>query len=189
MKKEFEDELREISPFLADLKKSREGEEPFRTPKFYFDTLADKVIEKAVAKPVIPPHLSPWEYSIHSARPSLIELAQTWIASIIQPRYAIGFATVALLTVGGWFFIQNNQQNVDYFASNEEIHQYITDNIDDFDEALLLEQGILADSDVLNPEQSLKGNIDKINATDDEIEQYLKEHLDEKDLKELQNEL
>ena len=184
MKKECEDELREISPFLAALKKSKESEEPFRTPKFYFDTLADKVIEKAVAKPVIPP-----QYSIHSARPSLIELAQTWIASIMQPRYAIGFATVALLTVGGWFFIQKNQQNVDSFASTEEIHQYIADNIDDFDDALLLEQGVLADSDVLNPEQNAKENMDKINATDDEIEQYLKEHLDEKDLKELHNEL
>ncbi len=184
MKKEFEDELREISPFLADLKKSKEGEEPFRTPKFYFDTLADKVMEKAVAKPVIPP-----QYSIHSARPSFIELAQKWVASIMQPRYAIGFATVVLLAVGGWFFIQKNQQNVDSFASNEEIHQYIADNIDDFDETLLLEQGILADSDALNPEQYLKGNIDKINISDDEIEQYLKEHLDEKDLKELQNEL
>ena len=180
MKKEFEDELREISPFLADLKKSKEGEEPFRTPKFYFDTLADKVMEKAVVKPVIPPQL---------VRPSFIELAHTWIASNMQPRYAIGFATVALLAVGVWFFIQKNQQNVNSFASNEEIHQYITDNIDDFDDALLLEQGVLADSDILNPEQSLKGNIDKINISDDEIEQYLKEHLDEKDLKELQNEL
>lgn len=181
MKKEFEDELREISPFLADLKKSKEGEEPFRTPKFYFDTLADKVMEKAIVKPVIPPQ--------YSVRPSFIEMAQKWVASIMQPRYAIGFATVALLAVGGWFFIQKNQQNVDSFASNEEIHQYITDNIDDFDDALLLEQGVLADSDILNPEQSLKGNIDKINISDDEIEQYLKEHLDEKDLKELQNEL
>lgn len=184
MKKECEDELREISPFLADLKKSKEGEEPFKTPKFYFDTLADKVMEKAVAKPVIPP-----QYSIHSARPSFIELAQQWVASIMQPRYAMGFATVVILAVGGWFFIQKNQQNVDSFASNEEIHQYIRDNIDDFDEALLLEQGVLADSDVLNPEQTAKGNIDKINATDDEIKQYLKEHLGEKDLKELQNEL
>lgn len=181
MKKEFEDELREISPFLADLKKSKEGEEPFRTPKFYFDTLADKVMEKAIVKPVIPPQ--------YSVRPSFIEMAQKWVASIMQPRYAIGFATVALLAVGGWFFIQKNQQNVDSFASTEEIHQYITDNIDDFDEALLLEQGILADSDVLNPEQYLKGDNDKINLSDDEIEQYLKEHLDEKDLKELQNEL
>ena len=34
-----------------------------------------------------------------------------------------------------------------------------------------------------------KGNMDKINISDDEIKQYLKEHLDEKDLKELQNEL
>ena len=182
MKKEFEDELREISPFLADLKKSKEGEEPFRTPKFYFDTLADKVMEKAIAKPVITPPQ-------YQARPSLFELAQQWIASIMQPRYAIGFATVALLAVSGWFFIQKNQQNVDPFASNEEIHQYITDNIDDFDDALLLEQGVLADSDVLNPEQNSKGNIDKINATDDEIEQYLKDNMDEKDLKELQNEL
>ena len=180
MKKEFEDELREISPFLANLKKSKEGEEPFRTPKFYFDTLADKVMEKAVVKPSSPPQL---------VRPSFIEMVQTWIASIMQPRYAVSFATVALLAIGGWFFIQKNQQNVDFFASNEEIHQYITDNIDDFDEALLLEQGILADSDVLNPEQSLKSNIDKNNVSDDEIEQYLKEHLDEKDLKELQNEL
>ena len=181
MKKECEDELREISPFLADLKKNKEGEEPFRTPKFYFDTLADKVMEKAVAKPIITPQ--------YQVRPSFFEMAQKWLASVMQPRYAIGFATVALLAVGGWFFIQKNQQNVDSFASNEEIHQYIADNIDDFDEALLLEQGFLADSDALNPEQNAKGNIEKINASDDEIEQYLKDNIDEKDLKELQNKL
>ena len=57
MKKEIENELREISPFLADLKKGmEEDKEPFRVPKFYFDTLADKVLENAQPQTsIVPP--------------------------------------------------------------------------------------------------------------------------------------
>ncbi len=42
MKEEFENELRQLSPFLADLKK-RQADDPFKTPTLYFDNLADAV--------------------------------------------------------------------------------------------------------------------------------------------------
>ena len=52
MKEEFEKELQDLSPFLADLKK-QQLREPFRTPRLYFDTLADKVIETAKTETVV----------------------------------------------------------------------------------------------------------------------------------------
>ena len=51
MKEEFENELRELSPFLADLKK-RQADDPFKTPTLYFDNLADAV-ELREASPVL----------------------------------------------------------------------------------------------------------------------------------------
>lgn len=51
MKEEFENELRELSPFLADLKKRQTGD-PFKTPTLYFDNLADAV-ELREAAPVL----------------------------------------------------------------------------------------------------------------------------------------
>ena len=42
MTKEFDNELHDLSPFLADLKRQTK-EDPFKVPQLYFDTLADAV--------------------------------------------------------------------------------------------------------------------------------------------------
>lgn len=181
MKKECEDELKEISPFLADLKKNKMGKEPFKTPKFYFETLADKVIQQSNAQTSIPPQ--------YEARPRLFDMIAGWVSSIMQPRLAIGFASLAVLIMMFFFMYEKNVPPVDTFASHEEIHQYITENIDDFDESLFLEHDNLAESDIFNSENMLKVNSDKNNISADEIEQYLKEQMDGSDVYELENDL
>lgn len=43
MKKALENELRDLSPFLADLKKQQANNDPFKVPTLYFDNLANAV--------------------------------------------------------------------------------------------------------------------------------------------------
>ncbi len=187
MKKEIEEELRNISPFLADLKKELADKEPFKTPKFYFDTLADNVIAKVESQTQIS---TPPQYA---EPPNWISAIQRGLAAILQPRYALAFATAAVLAVTGWFFMHSQQPVSDInFATTEEIQQYIHDNIDDFDLELLQENGALADvaSEDNGTENDLFGtDLEKLNVSDEEIERYLKENMNENDLKEFENNL
>lgn len=186
MKKEIEEELKEISPFLANLKKEMPDKAPFKTPKYYFDTLADKVIEKADTKTQsIPPPQ-------YGERPNWFEGLQQWVATWLQPRYALAFATVTILAVSGWFFMQKQQSSDLNFATTEEIQQYIQENIDDFDLELIQEHGALAEVEPQDnvTEKELFGNdLEKLNISDEEIELYLKENMTGDDLKDIDNNL
>jgi hypothetical protein len=176
MKADVKKELNELSPFLADLKK----EDPFKTPKFYFDTLPDKVLEKARR-----------EVITHSASPqlekyySLTERINNWLSSILQPRYAVAIATVSLLIVAGWFFMkQQNKTTIESTAdiTKEEIHQYITENIHEFDENLIIEAGAVAiETEGVDLKNAIMNDVD--------IENYLKENINESDFDFLNNEL
>ena len=116
------------------------------------------------------------------AKPHFLELVREWIESLLQPRYALGFATALVIAVAGWWFVNNRNSPLPIEAemaqlSHEEIHQYITENIDDFDEELILKNQELADTE------------GDINISDDDIQKYLEENIDEKDIKELENKL
>jgi hypothetical protein len=173
MKEELQEELREISPFLAGL----EQKDPFKAPKFYFDNLADKVLEKA--QPVLV--TTPPQYATH---PSLFERLANAISTLIRPRLAIAMATIALVAaVGGWMYLKSNTASnitINENISHEEIHQYIQENIADFDDYLLLDEGKLA-------YDTEGGLLHKSDMSDEEIEQYLEENLNEKDLETLEN--
>jgi hypothetical protein len=102
MKEEFEKELQELSPFLAGLKKQQKPE-PFKTPRLYFDTLADKVIEKASeAKTVgvVPPQY-----------PSLSNRISGWLSTIFQPRMALAACGLALVVAAGWYVVRQQTPN------------------------------------------------------------------------------
>jgi hypothetical protein len=171
MKEEIENELRDISPFLADLKNTqpdtRGKGQPFKTPKFYFDTLADRVMEKTqLAAP-----------SQYKAKKSVFSLVGKWISTLLQPRWAMAMASVAILVVASWFYwgkltIQVEQPLTE--ISNEDINEYINNNLDDFDENLL------AESDLYNSNTE-EGGIFK-DMPDNEVEQYLKDNIEEHDL-------
>ena len=179
MKNDIDNELNELSPFLADLKKGMEKDkEPFRVPKFYFDTLADKVIEKAQPQ-VVPPQ--------YSTQPSIGERVQAWLGLLFQPRYAMALGTVIILAVGGIWFYNSHKISETSLASvqlseisNDEIHEYIHANIDDFEDQIIEKNETLAD----NTEGT-----ETINVSEEEINEYLKENIDENDLKALENDL
>jgi hypothetical protein len=180
MKENFEEELKNLSPFLADLKKQKK-DDGFKTPKYYFDTLADKVIENAQPKTEAPPQ--------YFAQPSLASRVSEWIAGLMQPRMALAYATVLFLAVGGWYFLKPTQtQALDNCTElaclpHEEIKTYISDNINEFDEEMLVGNTSIAENTVeeRNPDYFGKGTHLK-DLDEKEIEQYLIENLDEKDL-------
>lgn len=196
MKKEIEDELTNVSPFLAKLKNEMPKEEPFKTPKSYFDKLTDKIISNAkmmeadsVAK-VVPTKI---ENKTHWLQ-RLLDWADNNIGILFQPRYALSMATITILVIIGWKLSVSPTEPIaeDGFASTEDIQQYIQDNIDDFDVELLQMHGDLAEvttEDETNKLKILEDDSNSFDASDEEIKQYLKDNLDESDLKSLENEL
>jgi hypothetical protein len=173
MKEDFEEELKNISPFLADLKKQKK-DDGFNTPKYYFDTLADKVIENAQPKTEVTP--------IYVAQPSLATRMGEWLAGLMQPRMVLAYTTILFLAVGGWYFFKPSQtQTLDNCTElaclpQEEIKTYISDNINEFDEEMLVGNAIIAEN-TQNTEGPLLKDLDE-----KEVEQYLIDNLDEKDL-------
>jgi hypothetical protein len=173
MKEDIKKELNDLSPFLSELKKK----DPFNTPKFYFDTLADKVLEKAKGETITPPQLERYY--------SLSERINNWLSSILQPRFAVAFATITLLLVAGWFFITQQKKGTTQAMadiSTDEIHRYITENIDEFDEDLIIKTGAVA-------VETEGGQLHQTDMSDEDIENYLKENLNESDFDSLSNEL
>ena len=206
MKEDFEKELQELSPFLADLKK-KQNTEPFKTPRLYFDTLADKIVEKAnsASKVLV---TAPPQYN----QPlSLLNRVSGWLSTVFQPRLALSALALAVVFGAGWYVI-NHQQSTTSVNTNEptvvmteaiepvtteEVGEYVNKNIDDFkEEEILL---AMAEPKKMSPIESVldvrtfdstpnKPEIGKIpthpksGLTEEEIEEYLKENLDEGDL-------
>jgi hypothetical protein len=110
MKEALENELRDVSPFLADLKKQR-ADDAFKTPKYYFDNLADTVLAQAKM---------PQKVAVESVKrtpqyKSLFERFEGFLASVLQPKTALAFGSLALVAVAGWYALMpktnQNQTN------------------------------------------------------------------------------
>ena len=97
-KEELENERQELSPFLADLKK-QQGNDPFKTPKFYFDNLADKVLAQAnsAEKTVSVKQKRTPQY------PTLLARLQGFLSAVFPPKLAMAFASLVLVAVVGWW--------------------------------------------------------------------------------------
>ena len=202
MSKEFEKELLELSPFLADLKK-QSPKEPFRTPRLYFDTLADKVIENAKTETVVAqaPPLQRSPIGQYKARFSLFSRLNNWFSAITAPRFAMIAGSLALFVAAGWYIVhqQKPTMNTDT-ATTEEVKMYINEHIDEFKE----EDILTAVADNKSPKIADNGtdkksieltlptpNVQdapsqlahpKSGLTEEELEEYLKENLDENDI-------
>ncbi len=108
MKEELENELRELSPFLADLKK-QQGNDSFKTPKFYFDNLADKVLAQAnsTEKTVSMKQKGTPQYA------TLLTRLQGFLSVVSPPRWAMAFASLALVAVVGWWIFTPKMPVID----------------------------------------------------------------------------
>jgi hypothetical protein len=150
------EELNDLSPFLAELKKQKTVP-IFKTPLFYFDTLQDKVFEKLDDNPTI----------VVTKTSTWAERLQQWFW---QPNFIWALSATTILAIAGTFWFQYQSKNaptIPTLANQEEVHQYITANLDDFEDELLAEY------------HDLQENKDfKLNLTTEELEHYLNEVSD-----------
>lgn len=168
-KNELRDELEELSPFLA---KQWEQGEGFKVPKDYFRSLPEEVLKK-----------------VREEQPTVAEPQRNWLddlamffQSLLQPRYAVAIASVAVLVIAGVLLFDGTDQvgvDVPQIASVEEIpdealENYLTENIDDFSTDLL-------------EEHFAEGNMGHLPGLElEDMEQYLDDALDDMDLDDLE---
>ncbi|MFK7810046.1 MAG: hypothetical protein AB8F74_19730 [Saprospiraceae bacterium] len=132
--KNLKDELEEFSPELLRMKK----ENGFQVPPRYFDKLGDDIMR-----------------SIRLEEQATVKEKESWFAPVIiffqtlmQPRYAVGFAAVALLLIGiqqfGNFETTSNDLATASIEtlSDDAINSYLSDNILEFEEELLEELAV-----------------------------------------------
>lgn len=120
--KNSREELKELSPFLSKMKKKEDG---FSTPENYFNYLENSIMEQVSLEP------NPLGVS------SREEKNKPWF-SWFSAKTVASFASVLLLIGAGLFLINQKTEpttNVNTFAelTEEEILNYLSDNIDDLD--------------------------------------------------------
>ena len=123
------DELQEISPLLAKMKQEK-PKEGYQTPKFYFEASADKVLQRIKTEDA----------------PKVAAKTENGIWVAIQSLFALRSAAMAmavlLISFSIFYFspkVNNNDTALAQNLSKEEITAYIQENIDDFDETMLIE--------------------------------------------------
>ena len=164
--KNIQEELQELAPNLAKL---REVEKPLEVPVHYFDQLSTDLLEK-VRK----------EQSSTSTTKDFQPFWEKLLQTLLQPKYAMAFAGVAILIIGLFLFSTNNIETPHHAItlSDQEISNYIELHIDDFDLNLLAEESSI-------DEEGSELFIEEGYLEDDEVDNYFDELLDEVDLEDL----
>ncbi len=168
MKKDIHNELNELSPFLADKLKAKDG---FVVPDNYFETLSENILKETV--PIQEPLKAHSTVSV--PKESLMDRLANAIQALLQPRMAMGFASVLLLLFAGIYFFQQDTKTADPFItfSASDVEKYIEENIDRYDINSLVEADILQSDDFdFNDVDQMK---------QDEIDTYLDDILLEED--------
>ena len=143
-KDEIREELRDHSPFLFKLKEKKEA---FKVPKDYFEKLPDEILSRV--KTNTPEKVA--------TTPSLWDKFFEQIQWLLQPKPALALAGIALLIAVGIAFLRSGAGDANATLqwadiSAEEINQYVSSNIEDFDTELLLQHSDLDPEWELNPE-------------------------------------
>ncbi len=127
---EIKQELENTAPFLAGLKeKDKEG---FVTPPAYFHNLPDRVLDR-LQQPAQSVKQSPRTGS------AII----TWLGYLFRTPYAVRLATLLLLLAGGLYLLlpstPSDTEVLFSALSPEEAGNYVSDNLHQFEEELVLE--------------------------------------------------
>ncbi len=160
-KNEIKDELKNLSPFLSEIKKK----DSFKVPKNYFKSLPDNVLDQVRITN---------EASKSVTQANWLDRLIENIAILFQPKYAVGFATVLILVVATVYLTQKPNNQID--GPYQLISQYIEENIDEFDAEMLWEASVFEPGEVTNDE-----------AFDDAIlDEFFEEIIDDLDDSELE---
>ncbi len=168
------EELLDISPKLAKMQRNN----PYRVPVDYFESLEESVMNTLAQ--------TQQTRAAAESTPSLLLRLQEFFEGLFAPshRWQLAGVTVAILTgIFFWLGQGNNEptrQDLMATISPEEAMEYITVNIDEFDEALLenyaTEQAIDLDDPIMDlDDDDVDALIDEIiNEMDvDEFEDFL----------------
>lgn len=169
-------------PFLKKIKE-QPGAGGFQVPKHYFKHLPDEVLHRAKQPEPAP-----------MPQPNWLERVEQFVAGLLQPRYALAFASVVALVVAGIYFMgKNGSDEVQPIAavqladiSDDELFAYVSDNIGEFDHDLVLET---AGPELLDVKIQSKPSLHKTKAPKpevEEMEEYIDEVIDEIDVEDLE---
>lgn len=157
-RKEIQDELAELSPFLSELNQEETG---MNIPEHYFDFLTESVMEQVALIP------KPSSSGLPAVKPA-------WYAFLFNKYILSGLAMTLLLLTTILFF--RNQLNVEStFAeiSSEEAATYIAANLEDFETTLFIE-GDFTEGDFIEEIE------------EEEVELYLEEIIEDLDAETLE---
>lgn len=169
-KKDIGDELKQISPYLANLKKLETG---FRVPENYFGQLQNEIFEKA--KWIKQPPLQTHKASLWDQVLATIKLLWT------PAGLSVGISSTIVIIVC-LLFLGPVQKEAPIALSNltyEDLDFYLTENIDEFDDDLLIKMRL--QSEQSDAEQ--KG----VELDEEEIEEYFNHIINEIDVEILED--
>ena len=157
-RKEIQDELGELSPFLAGLNPEETG---MRTPEHYFDFLTESVMEQVALIPKPAPSELPANKPV-------------WYAFLFEKRILGGLA-ITLLLLTSIFLFRNQIAAEPNFAeiSSEEAATYIAAHLEDFETTLFLEGDFIEDIEDMQIEEA-------------EVDLYLDEIIEDLDAETLE---
>jgi hypothetical protein len=182
MKKDdnIKEELKNISPFLASLRKPDEG---FEVPKDYFQNFESNLMARIKAEEAV----EAWGISEteQPLMPNLNWLQSIW-AWMTQPQIGVSLLAMVVIVGIGFAVFQINEKNAAQFAdlstdealaslNVDDVSQYVEDNVDDFSEELLisnLENIVEKNITTLPVETELQIN---------EIQEYIEDNIGEFD--------
>ncbi|NBC07514.1 MAG: hypothetical protein GVY26_10005 [Bacteroidetes bacterium] len=160
---DIQQELEELAPDLARLRQSVPRE--LAPPPGYFDSLADRVLEQAMAEDK-PPLNVVWH------RRRSVRQWKTWLA--------VAAAALLVLSVSLYVFYPPAHSEESLAGlSDAEARAYIEGNIDEFSISLMLEAELVQTGDPALP----AGIIPDLE--EEEVEEYLYEILEDEELEEL----
>ncbi len=125
--KDVREELEDLSPFLSGLKKQQN----FQVPDQYFEQLPDDLMARIKRETA--------EESKPSASISWFDQLVAALSALMQPRYALRLASVVVLILAGLFIFRSMPDNEGLEGSGlaalseDEVHEYISQNIDDYE--------------------------------------------------------
>jgi hypothetical protein len=135
MKENLKNELEEISPILLKIK---QNEENLQVPNHFFNNMRIDIMAKLKDDLAL--------QTASEVRNTFWNSVKNSFAKIMQPKLAIGFASVVLLAGLGFYFLQQKPQIVDNedctilaCVPDQELNAYIDENINEFDEKTIWE--------------------------------------------------
>lgn len=172
---DIQKELADLSPQLAKLRKETQADIPLDYFNTLPDTVWDKVQSKTETKQVT---ISRFPRVIGAGWDRYWESLDQWLQSMFQPRVALVFASLLLLLTAGYWLKTNDAFTQESLAelTTEEIDWYVSENIEDFEQALL---------EVLPEDIDLSMELNEIDDAElDDLMDDLLNDIDENDLEE-----